>query len=51
MAKSINNIKDIDGLFDILEDDADKIVFKNPVLNGKDKFIIIKLEVWCFQNK
>lgn len=34
MAKSINNIKDIDGLFDILEDDADKIVFKNPVLNG-----------------
>ena len=25
--------------------------YKNPVLNGKDKFIIIKLEVWCFQNK
>ena len=34
MAKSINNIEDLDGLFDILEDDKDKIVFKNPVLNG-----------------
>ncbi len=34
MAKSISNIGDIDGLFDILEDDVDKITFKNPVLNG-----------------
>ena len=34
MAKSINNIDDIDGLFDILEDDKDRITFKNPVLNG-----------------
>ena len=25
--------------------------YKNPILNGKDKFIIIKLEVWAFQDK
>ena len=25
--------------------------YKNPVLNDKEKFIIIKLEVWGFQNK
>ena len=25
--------------------------YKNPILNGKDKFIIIKLEVWGFQDK
>ena len=25
--------------------------YKNPVLNSKDKFIIIKLEVWGFQDK
>jgi len=34
MAKTISNIGDIDSLFDILEDDVDKITFKNPVLNG-----------------
>lgn len=34
MSKSINNIEEINGLFDILEDDVDRIVFKNPVLNG-----------------
>ena len=25
--------------------------YKNPVLNGKEKFIIIKLELWAFQEK
>lgn len=25
--------------------------YKNPVLNGKEKFIIIKLELWAFQDK
>lgn len=25
--------------------------YKNPVLNGKEKFIIIKLELWSFQEK
>ncbi len=34
MAKPINSIEEIDGLFDILEDDKDRIEFKNPVLNG-----------------
>ena len=33
MAKTVSTIDDIDGLFDILEDDIDKITFKNPVLN------------------
>lgn len=34
MAKSISSIEEIDGLFDILEDNKNKITFKNPVLNG-----------------